>query len=283
MRPLDRLAETASKVAELRLDRGEVALSVRVDEVDTDPRTEVGKVGDALNRMLGHVSNALNARQASESRVRRFVADASHELRTPLTMLKMELELMRQERPEGDEFDVALEAAIGDTDRLSTLSEDLLVLARADRDRLPVSRQAVDVRELLDGVAARYPDEKVSVGALAGLDGESITIQADPARLEQALGNLVDNALGHGAAPVTLSAVRRQSAVELHVTDAGEGFPPDFLPRAFDRFSQASVGDGGSGTGLGLAIVRAIAEAHGGTAAAANRDGGADIWLELPT
>jgi two-component system OmpR family sensor kinase len=232
----------------------------------------VGAALRPVDRMLVRLEEGLR-------RERTFVADASHELRTPLTMLKMELELMRQERPEGDEFDAALEAAIGDTDRLATLSEDLLVLARADRDRLPVNRAEVDVGALLAAVAARYPAEKVAV---AEGGAKAITIGADRARLEQALGNLVDNALAHGAPPVRLSAVRRQGAVELHVADAGKGFPPDFLPQAFDRFSQASPGDGGSGTGIGLAIVRAIAEAHGGTAAAGNRDGGADVWLTLP-
>lgn len=233
---------------------------------------EVARLGSTLNAMLQRLGDAL-------THERRFVADASHELRTPLTQLKMELELMRQERPEGDEFDAALEAAIGDTDRLSALSEDLLVLARADRDRLPVNREEVDVGALLAAVAVRYPAEKVAVGEGGA---EAITIDADRARLEQALGNLIDNALAHGAPPVRLSAVRREATVELHVADAGKGFPPDFLPQAFDRFSQASPGDGGSGTGIGLAIVRAIAEAHGGTAAVGNRDGGADVWLALP-
>jgi signal transduction histidine kinase len=235
----------------------------------------VGAALRPVDRMLVRLEEGLR-------RERTFVADASHELRTPLTMLKMELELMRQERPEGDEFDAALEAAIGDTDRLATLSEDLLVLARADRDRLPVNREEVDVGTLLAAVAARYPAEQLTVGALGGLGGEPLTIEADRTRLEQALGNLIDNALAHGAPPVRLSAVRRESTVELHVADAGKGFPPDFLPQAFDRFSQASPGDGGSGTGIGLAIVRAIAEAHGGTAAVGNRDGGADVWLALP-
>jgi signal transduction histidine kinase len=235
----------------------------------------VGAALRPVDQMLVRLEDGLR-------RERTFVADASHELRTPLTMLKMELELMRQERPEGDDFDAALEAAIGDTDRLSTLSEDLLVLARADRDRLPVNREEVDVGTLFAAVAARYPAEKVAVGTVGEGGEKAITIRADRARLEQALGNLIDNALAHGAPPVRLSAVRREATVELHVADAGKGFPPDFLPQAFDRFSQASPGDGGSGTGIGLAIVRAIAEAHGGSAAVGNRDGSADVWLALP-
>jgi len=234
----------------------------------------VGAALRPVDRMLVRLEDGLR-------RERTFVADASHELRTPLTQLKMELELMRQERPDGDDFDAAIAAAIGDTDRLSLLSEDLLVLARADRDRLPVNREEVDLGELFAAVAARYPAGQVEAGA-AGAGGTPARIDADRPRLEQALGNLVDNALAHGAPPVRLSAVRRPGVVELHVTDRGGGFPPDFIPRAFDRFSQASPGDGGSGTGLGLAIVRAIAEAHGGSAGVGNRDGGADVWLALP-
>jgi two-component system OmpR family sensor kinase len=236
----------------------------------------VGAALRPVDRMLVRLEDGLR-------RERTFVADASHELRTPLTQLKMELELMRQERPDGDEFDTAIAAAIGDTDRLSMLSEDLLVLARSDRDRLPVNREEVDVGALFATVAARYPTDQVEVEGAGDGDSARPTIGADRSRLEQALGNLVDNALAHGAPPVRLSAVRRPGTVELHVTDTGGGFPPDFIPQAFDRFSQASPGDGGSGTGLGLAIVRAIAEAHGGTAGAGNRDGGADVWLAVPT
>ncbi|HEY2480021.1 MAG TPA: ATP-binding protein [Solirubrobacterales bacterium] len=268
--PLEERNEALSNVRTLLLIGGPVALILAA----LTGWVVIGLALRPVDRMLVRLEDGLR-------RERTFVADASHELRTPLTQLKMELELMRRERPRGDEFDAALAAAIGDTDRLATLSEDLLVLARADRDRLPVSREEVDLGALLAAVAARYPADPVEVVGKAG--EKRMTVRADRARLEQALGNLVDNALAHGAPPVRLSAVRRGAGVELHVTDAGGGFPPDFLPQAFDRFSQVSPGDEGSGTGLGLAIVRAIAEAHGGTAVVANRDGGADIWLALPT
>jgi two-component system, OmpR family, sensor kinase len=233
----------------------------------------VGAALRPVDRMLVRLEEGLR-------RERTFVADAGHELRTPLTMLKAELELMRSERPSGPDLDAALTAAIGDTDRLALLSEDLLVLARADRDRLPVKRAGLDLGELLASVARRYPPEEVEAVVPAG---GPVTIVADRLRLQQALGNLVDNALAHGGAPVALRAEPADGAVELHVTDRGPGFPPGFLPHAFDRFSQASPGDGGSGTGLGLAIVRAIAAAHGGDAGAANREGGgADAWIRLP-
>jgi two-component system, OmpR family, sensor kinase len=233
----------------------------------------VGAALRPVDRVLVRLEDGLR-------RERAFVADASHELRTPLTMLKAELELIRSERPTGADLDAAVEAAIGDTDRLAFLSEDLLVLARADRGRMPVKRAGLDLEELLASVARRYPVEEVD--AVVASDGPT-TIVADRLRLQQALGNLVDNALAHGGAPVTLRAEPAVGAVELHVTDHGPGFPPDFLPRAFDRFSQASPGDGGSGTGLGLAIVQAIAGAHDGEAGVANREGGgADAWIRLP-
>ena len=269
---LEERNEALSNVRTLLLIGGPVALILAA----LTGWVVIGAALRPVDRMVVRLEEGLR-------RERTFVADASHELRTPLTQLKMELELMRQERPEGDEFDAAIEAAVGDTDRLSALSEDLLVLARADRDRLPVNREEVDVGALFATVAARYPAKTVEIGAAGEGRASAFTIGADRSRLEQALGNLVDNALAHGSPPVTLSAVRRPTTIELHVTDAGGGFPPDFIPRAFDRFSQASPGDGGSGTGLGLAIVRAIAEAHGGTAGVRNGDGGADVWLAFPT
>jgi signal transduction histidine kinase len=234
---------------------------------------ELRRLGETLNEMLVRLEDGL-------VRERAFVADASHEFRTPLTMLKTELELMKRERPVGAAFDEALESAIGDTDRLARLTDDLLVLARADRGRLPINPEWVAVAELLARVAERYPRNDVSVSASP--DGGSGPF-ADAVRLEQALGNLVDNALRYGAGPVELSTVERDGSVELHVTDAGPGFPPSFIDHAFERFSQADAGHGHEGTGLGLAITRAIAEAHGGSAHVANRvGGGADAWIAIP-
>lgn len=235
----------------------------------------VGAALRPVDRMLVRLEEGLR-------RERTFVADASHELRTPLTMLRMELELMRNERPRGEDFDAAVEAAISDTDRLATLSEDLLLLARADRDRLPLRREALDVAALLESVAGRYAADQVTVVS-APCGASSGSIDADRLRLEQALGNLVDNALAHGGAPVTIWASVAAGTVALHVADSGPGFEPEFIPHAFDRFSQAAPGDGGSGAGLGLAIVRAVAIAHGGSARAGNREGGgADVWIRLP-
>ncbi|MGD9734127.1 MAG: sensor histidine kinase [Solirubrobacterales bacterium] len=236
----------------------------------------VGAALRPVNEMLVRLEDGLR-------RERTFVADASHELRTPLTMLKMELELMRKDRPSGPEFDQALTGAIGDTDRLASLTDDLLLLARSDRDRLPLTRERVSVQGLLGKVAERYPADQVQVAPIPASGAPPETIWGDPGRLARALANLVENALRHGAPPVLLRAAAREGWVELHVSDEGPGFPPEFLPHAFDRFSQAEPGDGGAGTGLGLAIVSAIAGAHGGTAKAKNLgSGGADVWIELP-
>jgi heavy metal sensor kinase len=238
-------------------------------------RDELRRLGETLNEMLVRLEDGL-------IRERAFVADASHEFRTPLTMLKAELELMKRERPVGAALDEALSSAIGDTDRLARLTDDLLLLARGDRDRLPLSLQTVPVAELLAGVAARYAKADVSVRP-APNGSASLSAVADRARLEQALTNLVDNALRYGASPVELSAKEQDGSIELHVSDQGPGFPAAFIAHAFERFTQADAGHGNDGTGLGLAIIRTIAEAHGGSAHAANKaTGGADVWIAIP-
>ena len=239
-------------------------------------RDELRRLGETLNEMLARL-------EAGLTRERAFVADASHEFRTPLTMLKTELELMKQERPVGTAFDQALTSAIGDTNRLARLTDDLLVLARADRDRLPLSEESIEIPGLLAEVAGRYSKAIVAVPAGRVEASAPSTIVADRARLEQALTNLVDNALRYGAPPVRLTATERDGSVELHVTDEGPGFPQEFLPHAFERFTQADASHGNEGTGLGLAITRVIAESHGGTAHAANSaTGGADVWIAIP-
>ena len=207
-------------------------------------------------------------------RERGFVADASHELRTPLAVLKTELELaLREGRSEG-ELREALRSASDETDRLTRLADDLLVLARSDRGTLDLKVERVAVGELLDRVARRFRTvADVEVGSADGL-----AIRADALRLEQALGNLVANAAQHGRAPIRISARRADGTVELHVEDAGTGLPPEFADGAFERFTRADASRTGGGAGLGLAIVDAIARAHGGRAGAS----GADVWIALP-
>lgn len=233
-------------------------------------RDEIRRLGETLNAMLGRLEGALE-------RERGFVADASHELRTPLALLKTELELALRRPRSAEELEQSLRSAAGETDRLVRLAEDLLVLARSDQGRLAIRNEPVQARDLLVGVAGRFGAEVEVVGT------DDPEVVGDQVRLEQALGSLVDNALRHGAAPIRLSATARNGAVELHVLDEGPGFPAEFLPRAFERFSRPDEARSGQGAGLGLALAQAIAVAHGGSAGAANRRGrGADVWLVLP-
>ncbi len=238
---------------------------------------EIGRLGETLNAMLDRL-------EASFAREQTFVSDASHELRTPLAILKSELELALRAGRSKEELVDALRSAAEETDRLAQLAEDLLVIARSDRGRLPVRPSCVDARELLEGVRDRFIHRAQQEGRVLEVSAEpGIALSVDPLRMEQALGNVVDNALRHGAGPVRLAAVEADGVVELRVSDRGEGFPQAFLGRAFDRFTRADDARGRGGSGLGLAIVDAIARAHGGKADACDgNSGGADVWIELP-
>ena len=238
---------------------------------------EIARLGETLNQMLARLESAIE-------RERSFVADASHELRTPLALLQAELELALRKPRTHEEQEAALRSAKAETDRLVRLAEDLLVLAQTDDGRLPLRRDEVHADELLAAVGesfairAETEERSISVGASSGG-----LLNADRVRLQQALGNLVDNALRHGSGAVHLSGVDQPESVELHVTDEGDGFSEDFLPHAFERFGRADESRTGGGAGLGLALVAAIAEAHGGSARAANLSPqGVDVWLSIP-
>ena len=286
LRPLRRVTATARRVAELPLDRGEVALAVRVPEADTDPRTEVGQVGAALNRMLDHVGAALTARQASETRVRHFVADASHELRTPLAAIRGYAELTRPRRQElPPDVTHALDRVESESIRMTGLVEDLLLLARLDSGR-PLDRGPVDLTQVLvDAVSdahATGPDHRWSLD----LPDEPVTVSGDPARLHQVVANLLANARTH-TPPGTRVVVRLTtdaSSAVLTVADDGPGIPPDLLPEVFERFAR---GDGSrsraaGSTGLGLAIVAAVVEAHGGSVGVTSMPGATAFSVRLP-
>jgi two-component system, OmpR family, sensor kinase len=238
---------------------------------------EIAHLGERLNEMLARIETAV-------AHERRFLAEASHELRTPLTIMRGELELALRRKRSSDELEEALRTTKEETDRLAALAEDLLVVARADQDALPVRRAPVLARELMDTVAARFDPRAAAEGRrIVTRRPPALTVPCDRGRIEQALGNLVDNALHHGAGTIELAARERDGWIELHVTDGGHGFPEPFLPHAFERFSRANGARSSNGTGLGLAIVEAIAHAHGGRAGAANRaSGGSDVWLALP-
>jgi two-component system, OmpR family, sensor kinase len=242
-----------------------------------EARDEIARLAETLNAMLERLERAIE-------RERSFVADASHELRTPLALLKAELELALRKPRTAPELEQALKSAAAETDRVVRLAEDLLVLAQADDGRLPLRRDTVRADALLGSVQEAFRRRAETAGrTIEGETSDGIALDADRIRLEQALGNLVDNALLHGSGSVRVNAIERNGRVEFHVLDEGQGFPPAFLPHAFERFGRADEARTSGGAGLGLALVSAIAEAHGGSAHAVNREGGgADVWFSIP-
>jgi signal transduction histidine kinase len=241
-----------------------------------EARDEISRLAETLNEMLARL-------EAAFAHERRFVADASHELRTPLALLKTELEVALRRRRSREELEGALRSASEETDRLTRLAEDLLLIARSDAGGLPTRLERVPAAEVLDTVAERFAGAAQEQGRpLEVVPPNGLVLDADPVRLEQAVGNLVDNALAHGNGRVLLSARERDDRVELHVEDEGSGFPPAFISSAFDRFARSPEARTGRGSGLGLSIVELIARAHGGEVGARNRDGGgADVWIAV--
>ena len=233
---------------------------------------EIRRLGETLNEMLGRL-------EAGLVRERRFVADASHELRTPLSLLQIELELALRRPRSHAELEDALRSAARETDRLSRLADDLLVLAQADEGHLGLARADVPVAELVASVVRRFQPRADAAGRrIVEVVGESPPLAGDRPRLEQAVGNLVDNALRHGSGTIRVESARRHESVELRVEDEGAGFPPALLPHAFERFSRAGEKRSQQGAGLGLAIVEAIVRAHGGTVTVS----GSGVTMTLP-
>jgi two-component system, OmpR family, sensor kinase len=222
--------------------------------------------------------------ERSAERERAFVSSASHELRTPLALLRAELELALREGRSPAELREAVASAAAESDRLVQLAEDLLVLARADEGRLPVRPEHLDAGELLATTARRFEARAGESGRELRVEGaDGLTVRADRLRAEQALANLVDNALRHGEGAIELFAEEAGDGVRLHVLDRGPGFDPALDGRAFERFTRGDRARSRGGTGLGLAIVDAIARSHGRTAGTERREGGgADAWIELP-
>jgi two-component system OmpR family sensor kinase len=239
-------------------------------------RDEISRLATTLNEMLARIEDAFEHE-------RRFVADASHELRTPLALLRAEIEVTLRRPRTADELEATLRSAAEETERLSRLAEDLLLIARADRGTVPIRRAHIAAEDVLTTAARRFSGGAAPIGRSIVVEDTDVLLDADPDRLAQAIGNLIDNALSHGAGSIVLFALEKDESVELHVADSGPGFPAAFLPRAFDRFSRADEARGRGGSGLGLSIVELIATAHGGRAGAANRpEGGADVWVSLP-
>jgi two-component system, OmpR family, sensor kinase len=300
LRPLRRVAATAAQVAELPLESGEVSLPA--DVPDNDPRTEVGQVGAAFNRMLGHVERALGRRAAIEARLRRFAADASHELRTPLSAIRGYAEFAARHRgPLPEDVTHALERIQSESARMSVLVDDLLLLARLDAGR-PLEREPVDLSRLAIDATSDAQMARGDHRWRLDLPDDPVLVRGDEHRLHQVVANILSNAGKHtppgttvsvalavadGPPAVTDDAVVQRGVLpagpraELSITDDGPGIPAELLPDLFERFTRADTsrahdGDGesaGKSTGLGLAIVDAVVGAHGGCVTVTSRPG----------
>jgi two-component system, OmpR family, sensor kinase len=282
--PLRRVAQTAGEVVDLSLDRGEVALPMRVLESDANPRTEVGQLGSALNRMLDHIAAALSTRQASETRVRQFVADASHELRTPLAAIRGYTELAQRVGDDTDAVAHAMSRVQSETERMTHLVEDLLLLARLDSGR-PLERESVDLsRVAVDAVSDAHvagPDHQWELD----LPEEPVIVLGDAGRLHQVLTNLLANARVH-TSPGTVVTTRLESDgthAALGVCDNGPGIPEQLQSEVFERFARGDTSRSrkGGSTGLGLAIVSAVVKAHNGTITLNSAPGHTDFTVRL--
>lgn len=270
LRPLKRLAAAATQVSTLPLDHGDGQVPIRVAPTDANPESEVGRVGAAFNHMLDNVENALAARHRSETKVRQFVADASHELRNPLASIRGYAELTRRSEEQlPDDAAYALGRIEAESDRMSALVEDLLLLARLD-SQPTLELKPVDVTEMvLNAVSDARAADSNHHWSLNLCDGE-VHAMADPHRLHQVVANLLANARTHtpaGTSVETALSVTDGYAV-ISVTDNGPGVAPEIQPTVFERFTRADTSrvrqNGGSSTGLGLAIVAAVMRAHGG-------------------
>ncbi|WP_027862833.1 cell wall metabolism sensor histidine kinase WalK [Marmoricola sp. URHB0036] len=285
LRPLNDVAQTAHAVAVLPLDSGDIGVTERVPERLTDERTEVGQVGAALNTLLEHVEVSLTARHRSEQQVRQFVADASHELRTPLATIHGYAELSRRTPDDPAALASALTKVETETDRMSTLVDDLLLLARLDSGR-PLDRVEVDVtRLLLESVGdARVlaPGHRWQLR----LPEEPVTVTGDEQRLHQVVTNLLSNARHHTppGTTVTVSAEPSDSGITITVHDDGPGLPPGLADHVFERFTRgdSSRTRASGGAGLGLSLVAAIVQAHAGSTSVRSEPGDTTFTVTLP-
>jgi len=285
LRPLRSVAETAARVSRQPLASGAVSITERVPTAEADPRTEIGQVGAALNTLLDHVDTALDARHHSEERMRRFIADASHELRTPLSSIRGYAELTLRDPQLGEPATTSLERIQAQALRMTTLVEDLLLLARLDEgqelvyDTVDLSRLAV---EAVSDAHAAYREHDFALE----VPSDPVIVTGDPARLAQVFANLLANAGSHTPAGTRVTVTVRPDGDEalLRVCDSGPGIDPALRPELFARFARGerSRSRGTGGSGLGLSIVRAIVEAHRGTITVQSEPGRTAFSVRFP-
>ncbi|UFR01336.1 HAMP domain-containing histidine kinase [Streptomyces sp. Go40/10] len=266
LRPVERYRSGAATLADglqhTRLD------------VPADRHDEITRLGHTLNQMLDRL-------EAAAERERRFVADASHELRTPLTLMRAELDVALHRPRSAGELTDTLRSVDTEVQRLIDLSNALLDLEELGSSH-HLTRARIRLADLVEAAAAPHQRTAGQAGRVLSVDVPDTAIHGDARWLQPALGNLLDNALRHGRGTVRLAATVHEGRLRLSVTDEGPGFPPEFLPRAFDRFARAEASRTSEGSGLGLAFVQAVATAHGGTAHAENTAYGSAITLDLP-
>lgn len=286
MRPLERVSAVATGVAQADLESQVLSRADRVQPRDSNPRSEVGAVGFALNQMLGNVQSALQAREKTENQMRVFIADASHELRTPLAAIKGYSDLLRWTENLSDSGEQSVNRIESQTARMSRLVEDLLLLARLDEGKQPVF-EAVDLSEMLAestfDMQVAAPDHRWTLN----IPDDPVEVRGDRNQLQQVISNLLSNARKHTAEGTHVTAslgFAEGGFAEIRISDNGEGIDPEFIDKIFDRFTRADVarsGDAGT-TGLGLPIVRAIVEAHGGSIDVQSRPGETVFQVLLP-
>ncbi len=291
LQPLRAVADTATRVAALPMAEGAVSIAERVPPREADDRTEIGRVGAALNTLLDHVDSSLSARQRNEERMRAFVADASHELRTPLASIRGYSELSLRALGQADAATAAdttaqsLERIQAQSLRMTALVEDLLLLARLD-EGTELAYETVDLTRLVvDAVA----DQRVAGrdhGWSLEVGGEPVVVAGDGARLQQVVVNLLANARVHTPAgtQVTVEVVREGTQAVVRVHDDGPGIAPAVADSLFERFARADASRARKtgGTGLGLSIAQAIVAGHDGTLAVESTPGSTTFEVRLP-
>ncbi len=269
LRPVNEIRRAADTISRAQLDQ----------RIPRGPRRdELGSLTDTLNAMLDRLA-------AAARREQRFIADAAHELRSPLATLRAELELSRRRPRDRRALEEVRDSALGETERLCRLADDLLLLARAEQGALQLQVEPVPVSEFLVAVARRFAATAAMHGRTvrtAGT-GSPLVLCADRLRLEQAVGNLVDNALRHGTGLVTLSADSDASAITIRIADEGEGLPDSIAASAFRPFQRGPDNGATTGSGLGLAIASEIARAHGGALTSCRHAAGFAMCLAIPT